>query len=181
MNNISEEETQAVARLLQKFRPGFVPYPIFEQIARIMALPILEIIPLRVQENGAVEVLLIERPAHDTLFAGMLHTPGTVIRATDLNKDRSYHAWPALQRIKDDELSGTDISDPYYVGSMLHASKRGVEQAQLYWVEVMGVPAVGSFYPVDDLPDATMASQIDFIMQASDSFRRYKGLVSDNS
>ncbi len=169
---MGDDEIEKLVSLLSKLEPGFVPYPIFVEISRIVALPILEVIPLRLN-NNAVEVLLLEREETDAIWAGILHTPGTVIRATDKPKHKGDN-WPALQRIFDDELKNSKISHPYYVGSIFHESKRGAEQAQLYWVEVLGEPMVGSFYKVDDLPPITMTSQIDFIRQAANSFVIYK-------
>lgn len=179
-DKLSEFEIQTAAGLLARLEPGFLPYPIFEQIARLVALPILEIIPLRTNAEGNTEVLLIERPGDDALFAGLLHTPGTVIRATDLGQGGGTR-WPALDRVLQDELEGTEVGDPYFVGSMLHTSKRGAEQAQLYWVEVRGEPKVGSFYPVAALPDNLMESQRDFIVQAVQSFEAFKRSTAEGS
>lgn len=64
----------------------------------------------------------------------------------------------------------TKISRPMYVGSIFHESKRGAEQAQLYWVEVEGEPMVGSFYPINNLPTDLMESQRLFIQQAAQHF-----------
>jgi hypothetical protein len=170
MNN---SEVEQVANSLKKLPAGFVPYPIFEEIARIIALPILEIIPLRKDNNGSVEVLLIERGEDDPLWPGTLHTPGTVIRATDVHQIGKNN-WPALQRILNDELNGTAVGPLQYFGSMLHASKRGVEQAQLYWVNVTEEPRTGKFYPVNNLPSQLIDSQTDFIRLAAEKFKEMK-------
>jgi hypothetical protein len=166
---MSDEEIKQAAELLAKFEPGFLPYPVFEQIARLVALPIVEFIPLR-HNDGETEVLLIERPADDQFWPGMLHTPGTVIRATDHSEGKQEN-WPAFSRILEDELKGTTVSPPHYVGSIFHRSKRGVEQAQLYWVEVLDEPRVGKFYPIEDLPKELMESQRSFIREAAKHFR----------
>ncbi|MGB4759546.1 MAG: hypothetical protein WBP26_05840 [Candidatus Saccharimonadales bacterium] len=171
-DTLTPDEITRLTALLKKLEPGFVPYPIFEQFTRIIALPIIEFIPLRL-DGGTAEVLLLERPQSDTLFAGMLHTPGTVIRATDVRTNANDN-WKAFDRILNEELEGAKTSNPYYVGSIFHASKRGAEQAQLYWVEVLGAPKVGAFYPVDSLPDTLIESQKDFIMAAVQSFKAAK-------
>jgi hypothetical protein len=172
---MDESDIDETARLLAKLKPGFVPYPIFEQLARIMALPVVEFIPLRIGPSGAVEVLLIERDADDPFWPGMLHTPGTIVRATDAHTGEQDD-WQAFQRIFHDELLDTEVSVPQYVGSIFHESKRGAEQAQLYWIEVTGEPKVGALYPVDALPEQLIASQIAFIGQAASMFRIAKGL-----
>lgn len=169
MADVSDEDIKKATELLSKFEPGFLPYPVFVQIARIMALPIVEFIPLQRGDNGQTMVLLIERPADDPLWPGLWHTPGTVIRATDTHRSHE-DGWEAFARISHDELKDTKIGKPHYVGSLFHTSKRGAEQAQLYWVEVAGQPNVGEFYEANSLPAHMITSQRDFIKQAIKSF-----------
>ncbi|MDB5184918.1 MAG: hypothetical protein JWN38_726 [Candidatus Saccharibacteria bacterium] len=169
-SSMSDEDIAKAAELLARFEPGFLPYPVFEQIARLVALPILEFVPLRAH-NGVIEVLLIARPEDDAYWPGLLHTPGTVIRATDVHTEDMQN-WPAIDRILHDELQDTEVGAPRYVGSILHNSKRGAEQAQLYWVEVIGEPKVGNFYNVKALPDGLIDSQVAFIVEAARQFQQ---------
>jgi len=171
---MTNEDIQAIANQLKQLEPGFLPYPIFEQVARLVALPIVEFIPLRMGSAG-VEVLLLARPDTDPFWPGMLHTPGTVVRATDVHKGKQDD-WRVFDRIYQDELKGTEASQPHYIGSMFHDSKRGAEQAQLYWIEVLGEPTVGKFYSVSELPEDLIDSQTAFIKQAAMDFRRVKKL-----
>lgn len=166
---MNQDDIAKTAQLLAQLEPGFLPYPIFEQVARLVVLPILEFIPLR-RRDGAIEVLLIAREADDPFWPGMLHTPGTVVRATDLNESAETN-WPAFERIIQDELKGTTVGSPQYVGSQFRRSKRGIEQAQLYWVEVIGEPKIGSFYAIDKLPADLIEAQRGFIEEA---VRHYK-------
>lgn len=170
---MDEQQIEQTAELLKKLRPGFLPYPIFEQVARLVALPILEFIPLR-KHKGETEVLLLQRPADDPYWPNAWHTPGTVIRATDLHTGERDN-WQAFERIHKDELQGTGVGPPHYVGSILHQSKRGVEQAQLYWVEVAGEPKTGQFYPVSSLPAELIDSQTAFITEAVRHFEKAAG------
>ena len=160
---MTDDYIQQTAALLKQFEPGFLPYPVFEQVARLVALPIVEFIPLRKTDTG-IEVLLIARPHDDVLWPDLLHTPGTVVRATDFGTEATV--WPPFSRIIHDELLDTELGQPQYVGSLLNKSKRGVEQAQIYWVEVLGDPKVGTFYPVTNLPSTLMDSQKTFIAEA---------------
>lgn len=164
---MTKDEERELARLLKQLEPGFLPYHIFVQIARLVVMPIIEFVPLRFHK-GRVEVLLLERGADDPIWPNMLHTPGTVIRATDTEKK----IYLAFQRILIDELEGTAVTSPQYVGSILHKSRRGVEHAQVYWVEVTGQPKVGKFYPVDDLPEDLIQSQPRFIREAVRNYRQ---------
>jgi hypothetical protein len=166
---MTEAEIKATAQLLKKLEPGFLPFDIFVQIARLVALPIIEFVPLRLNARGQTEVLLIER---EDYWPWGLHTPGTVVRATDVGGK----VYQAFERVKA-ELQGTSISDPHYVGSNLHKSHRGAEQAQIFWVEVLGEPTIGEFHLVDTLPPRTMDSQVRFIKQAAKSFLQAKSAI----
>jgi hypothetical protein len=169
---MTDEEIKKTAELLSSLEPGFLPYTIFLQVARLVVLPIVEFIPLRLN-NNKMEVLLIARDQDDPFWPGMLHTPGTVIRSSDEVFENSNNV-SAYKRIIEEELKSTRVSEPHYVGSIFHRSKRGTEQAQLYWVEVIGENIVGEYYPVDELPDNLISDQIDFIKQSSEAFKKEK-------
>lgn len=166
---MNKADEKRLVELLAKLEPGFLPYGIFVQIARLVVLSIIEFVPLRLN-NSKVEVLLLERSMEDPIWPGQLHTPGTVIRPTD-TEGKIYLAF---ERILKDELQGTSVSEPHYVGSSLHKSKRGMEQAQIFWVEVLETPKVGKFYEVDALPPEFMESQSKFVRQAANSFLAFK-------
>jgi hypothetical protein len=168
---INEQELKQVAQLLEKLEPGFLPYDIFVQIARLTVLSIIEFVPIRLSSEGKVEVLLLSRGSNDAIWPDELHTPGTVIRPTD-TEGKMYLAF---DRIINDELEGVKTSTPHYVGSNLHKSKRGMEQAQVFWIEVLEEPSVGSFYEADQLPELVMKSQVNFIKQAVKNFQETKG------
>lgn len=168
---VISEEHKKLVDALKKLEPGFLPYDIFVQIARLVALPIIEFVPLRM--NGAiVEVLLLHRGEDDPIWSGEWHTPGTVVRATDNAKN----IYEAFERILKDELAGTKTENMHFVGSILHKSKRGTEQAQVFWVEVMEEPKAGVFYPVTALPKKMMESQKAFIAQAVESFQKTQAI-----
>jgi len=169
MASLSSEEEKQLVSLLKRLEPGFLAYDIFVQIARLVTLPILEFVPLR-EVNGKVEVLLLHRGEDDPVWPGMEHTPGTVVRATDTEKD----IYLAFERILNDELQSTAVSNPHFVGSVLHKSRRGTEHAQVYWVEVVDEPKVGKFYPANDLPKNIVESQPRFIRAAVKSFLNAK-------
>lgn len=166
---LQKDEENTLVELLKKLEPGFLPYAIFEQIARLTTLSIIEFVPLRKNTTGSVEVLLLERGDDDPIWPGMVHTPGTVIRPGDTDTNK----FKAFERITVDELLNTQLSDPIMVGSMLHQSRRGWEFAQIYWVEVISDPVVGAFYPADSLPDNLVESQYGFIAQAVENFSQY--------
>jgi hypothetical protein len=166
---MDEEDTQKLVSYLKQLEPGFLPYDIFVQIARLVTLSIIEFVPLR-SSDGDVEVLLLERPERDEFWPGEVHVPGTVVRPTD----STGKIYKAFERIHQDELRGTELSDYHFVGNILHRSKRGMEHAQVFWVEVTGEPKIGKFHPADKLPSNLIESQRSFIEQAVRSYKAAK-------
>ena len=164
---ITEEEIKTVTAILKKLSPGFLPFDIFHEVTRLVALPIIELVPFR-EKNGQIEVLLLPREDDDPIFAGQLHTPGVVLRATD----NPVGIQSAFDRIIKDELAGAKISEPVFVANVFHTSKRGAEAAQVYWTECLEEPKVGKFYPVGNLPLEAINGQRTFITPAAESFRK---------
>jgi hypothetical protein len=172
---LSDSEINQTADLLARVPAGFLPFPIFRQVARLAVFSIVEIVPMRLNAHGEVEVLLLKRGEEKQdwpeLWPGILHTPGTVIRPTD--ELGSYDA--AFDRILHDELHDVELAGaPQYVYNLLHHNKRGTESAQVFIVEVVGEPKAGAFYPADKLPNTIMLSQLDFIPTAVVAFKEYK-------
>lgn len=54
------EEKQLVS-LLSALKAGFLPYEVFVEIARLVVLSIIEFVPLRLNEKGETQVLLLSR------------------------------------------------------------------------------------------------------------------------
>ncbi len=168
MTDAKTKNDQLVA-LLRELQPGFLPYDIFVELARLTVLSIIEFVPLRRNAQGITEVLLLAREADDPLWPSELHVPGTVIRPTD-TQGKIY---AAFERILSEELAGTKTSSPHHVSNLLHKSKRGTEQAQVFWVEVLEEPKIGKFYTLNEFPDNVMHSQLDFIKQAAHNFENF--------
>ena len=157
--SLTQDELKQIVGQLGKLQPGFLPFELFLQVARLVALPILELVPLR-RIEGRIEVLLLERGANDLLWPGMLHIPGTVIRATDNS------AGDAIGRIRQDELAGLKFTTPKLIKTDFHKSRRGSEVAQVYCTEVQEVPKTGRFYDVGKLPGNLVPGQNIFIEEA---------------
>lgn len=157
-NQPSEDEIRSAADVLKKLEPGFLPPPLFHEITRLTTAPIIEIVPLR-RHSNVTEVLLLKRDADDPVWPDKLHTPGTVVRATDTLQ-------VAQERILNKELSGIEVSKPKFVTNIMHHSGRGMEASQIYWVEVKGETNIGKFYDLEHLPDNLVQTQLDFITRA---------------
>jgi hypothetical protein len=162
---LETEEAQTIASLLSKLQPGFLPKEVFYEVTRLVVTPIVEVVPLRKGASGKTEVLLTKREEDDPNWPGMLHTPGTVVLATD--EENSYES--AFQRIAN-ELGDVNTARPQFVNNTLHKGNRGMESALVFYSEVLGEPSVGSFYPADNLPESIVDTQVPFIEEAVRSF-----------
>lgn len=168
----SQQEIKRLVETLQQLTPGSLPLPVFIEVARLTVTPILEVVPLRLHD-GTIEVLLLERENTDPVWGGQLHTPGTVIRASDTPGD--LH--DAFERITHGELGGCAFTGtPTYVETVFHQVKRGRELAMIHWIEVTGEVSVGKWYPVGGLPATIVSTQIPFIHSAVKSFKSAKKL-----
>jgi hypothetical protein len=157
-------DIRALAAALKHLQPGYLPLSIFLQVARLTATPIIEIVPVRA-EGHSVQVLMLRRPPDDPVWPSLLHTPGTVIRATDACIQEG------IDRILEDELPGTRVGTPVFVETLIHQSARGTEVAQIYWAEVHGKISAGEFCNVEDMPeDDIVSSQVEFIKRAVDHY-----------
>lgn len=169
-NVLAEVEINQIADNLSRIPAGFLPFPLFRQVARLATMSIIEIVPYRIRD-GRVEIWLTEHGVENQpwpeLWPDTLHTPGTVIRPTD----ESYQ--DAIDRVLKDELQGVELAGvPEYVCNILHRNRRGLENAQVFVAEVLGNLAVGDFYPADSLPDNLMRCQHDFMPQAIEKIRQ---------
>lgn len=165
-SELPPERIEEIAALLKQLQPGFLPGPIFEAVTRLVATPVIEVVPLRRSTEGKVQVLLTQRGPEDRWWPNMLHTPGAVVLATDSAPDNTE----ALERVMDKELAGVESKPPVFAFGIKHNSERGAEQARVFWAEVSGDPKVGTFYDSDALPPDLVASQLDFIPLAVQNY-----------
>jgi hypothetical protein len=163
----SDEEISSAAEILSKLRPGYLPFSIFLEITRLVTTSIVEIVPL-FKEGDKIYVLLTRRSEDDPNWPNKLHTPGTVVRATD--EEGNYES--AFSRILQDELRGIAIiGKPVFVEPMLHKVNRGMEDAKIFYVELAEKPNLGEFHNSEDLPEDIVDTQVAFIKLAVDKFR----------
>jgi len=164
----SEQEISLAATVLRRLEPGFLPVELFLEITRLCAMPIIELVPLR-KHNGQTEVLLFRRAADDPNWPNALHTPGTVVRATDVSDGFSV----PLSRLYSEELLTQPENEPVFVDVKLHRSNRGTEFAAVLYVDLTGTVApTGEWRPSEQLPEDLVASQRTFIDKAVELFEK---------
>lgn len=165
------EEVSQLENLLKKLEPGFLPLPVFLQVCRLTVTPVVEVVPLRINKKGKVEVLLLQREADDRYWPGQWHTPGTVMRSTD--KSGSYE--DAFRRIFKYEMLGTKVGKPVFVNYEFAKYKRGKTIQAIYWVEVLeDHPKIGIFSDIDHLPVNIVEGQSEMVKQVAAHFIQSK-------
>jgi hypothetical protein len=165
-DTLSDKEILTLITLLKRLEPGKLPLPVFLEIARLNVIPIIEIVPLR-KKDGKIQVLLTKRDDNDPNWPGMYHTPGTVVRASDVNSEYNE----AFGRILEGELVGLRTSEPVFVYPLLHKVKRGMESSLVFWVEVKEDPKIGEFFDIDSLPENIIDTQVEFIKKAAEDYK----------
>jgi hypothetical protein len=163
---LTEAELSVVVESLKKLNPGFLPYPLFQEMARLIALPIVDVVPVRKGRSGRIEALLTQRDSHDAFWPNMWHNPGSVVRATD--EDSNYV--DAARRVFRDELNVAQVPELHFVTSFLHRTRRGTESTHVYWAELFDTPKTGTFFDVAELPATTIGSHIGLIQAAAKAY-----------
>jgi hypothetical protein len=159
--DVTDDEIQQAAKILRKLEPGYLPFPIFIEAARLVTFSIVELLPYRRNANGTVEVLLLRREEDDTLWPNMWHNPGAVIRPTDVSVEE------VIDRIFVEELGTQRVGHTIeYLGSLHHRTRRGAEHASVYAVEIKSQPPCGTFFPLNQLPPDTIESHIQVAQMA---------------
>lgn len=165
---MSEEENAQLVKLLSKCKPGELSPEVFESIARVAVYSAVEFIPLR-YNKGKIQVLLFQRPADDITWPNMLHTPGTILRPTDITFDSAF------SRLYQEELIGLKTSEPLSIGYYLSINDRGRCLLLEYILDVKTKnPAVGEFYDIDNLPINLISDQKASIERAVEIFKAMK-------
>jgi hypothetical protein len=97
----------------------------------------------------------------------MVHTPGTVVRASDKAGNFSN----AFTRVLKDELCDLEIvCGPEFVAYEFRQVRRGSELALVFFVEYRGVPIVGKEVAINNLPENIVENQPEFIKKAANVF-----------
>lgn len=150
--------------LLKKLDIGLLPLEVFYEISRITCNVAYEIVPLRLR-NGKVQILLTRRAADDPFWPNLLHSTGTIMRASDDFKS-------AKERLLADELPGIKYKgEPVFVYNSAGTTARGSCVAIFHYLETISSP-VGEWYDIDNLPDDVIKSQIDGWQRIAKKFEK---------
>jgi hypothetical protein len=167
----SPDEILNASGVLNRLIPGYQPEEIFKAICRIVATPVIEVVPLRLNVRG-LEVLMLQRGSHDSYWPNMWHGPGTVLRVTDRPGTEFEDAF---ERILKDELKNPNlVSGPTWFESGLIGGLRGMSSYSGFWVQLdpfASPPEKGRFFRTERLPLEIIEGHAGLIDSAVRNFR----------
>lgn len=122
---------------------------LFETIAKLSVSVAFEAVCLRQnKKSGKIEIYLRQREPHES-YTGQWHCPGSVFRTGEYPKD-------VLRRLARHEFK-TNITIISPVGELFIADIRGWFLCKIYLVKCKEAPQSGKWWPVDKLPQNTVA------------------------
>jgi hypothetical protein len=171
-----EQAAEVAALALGQLEAGRQPYSLFVQLARLVTLPTVEVIPLRQnEESGEIETLLAKRPPTDQWWPNAVHVPGTVV----LPGDPALHNFDlsgTYNRLLEKELGGSVnlVGEPRVLELRRVNGDRGAELSPILWATVeetgLAIPDNAHFYPVNNLPRETMPLHMGEVWRAAEAF-----------
>ena len=170
--SLDQDQINDIVKGLENLKPGFLPFPIFKEICRLIVTSIVEIIPLREnKKTGSIEILLTKREKNDIFWPDLFHIPGVVLLPTD----RIGNLKDAFSRILHGELKGAkSVLEPVFIKYLFRKSKRGTELCLLHWVELVSKGQVGRWFDIDKLPCNIIYGQKRLIKIGISNFVKYK-------
>ena len=152
-------DNKTLIESLGKLQPGNIPLDIFNAIAKLMVMPVVEI----VIKNNRNQIFLLQRPSDDKFWPNQYHVPGKIITPNDKNIEIADIVKNVFIKLGFSENQIT----PIFVASKLCIVERGAEIALIYKIEVTdeNVPN-GLFYDSDNLPADMITGHHDFIKLA---------------
>jgi hypothetical protein len=179
-SSLTDLEIKDIANKLAKLSPhGFIPYDLFVEFTRLKVTITIEVVPLCLDPNGEVNVVLYNRGPNDLWWPNLYHTPGTCLIADDIpDSDEWGLPTRAFERLKNTELKDLVlIGEPKFVGNISHQVRRGPESDHVYIQEVEYNQKLNCFYKTNSLPLNLMDHQIGLIKKCSELFLAQKSSI----
>ena len=127
-----------VALALSKFEPDQIPLVVFNQIARLTVIPVIEIILV-----SGEKILLLKRPDNDIYWAGKFHLPGKILSLSDAKSPDEYAQNIVAQ------LNPNIQGKLKFCGLKSYPTNRGAELAIIYMLRVNSFTNISHGYPTN--------------------------------
>ena len=173
---LTDIEIKDIAEKLKKLKPGFLPFELFTQFNRLKVTITIEVVPLCLDPNGEVMVVLFNRGPNDPWWPNLYHTPGTCLVDGDIpKKDEWGLPTRTFNRLKNTELKGIKlIGPPIFVNNLSHQVRRGPESVHVYIQKVDYNSAKAYLFPIFHLPKNLISTQINMIKKCATIFKDSK-------
>ena len=109
------------------------------------AMTAIEVIIVR-EVDAKLQVLLTERPSDDPDWPCLLHSPGTMLRNSDVDSTHKYTK--AFERILRETGLNRFGHEPVLVDTFPTPTKRGAENSVVFMTTITDEPIFGEFYDV---------------------------------
>lgn len=147
-----EEERMTLSAFEKMIRLKNVPQKIFDTFQKVFGGTSLEVVPIRYNKDGNIEVFMMKRPSTDTYWPGEYHVPGTMVFAWDWTKGNGFDS--AWERIKKKEVAQNNDSSLMPVSTLYLDTKRGGETACVNIIVFKGPTSneSGEWFAIDNIP-----------------------------
>jgi len=174
--HLADIEIKEIAEKLKKLKPGFLPFDLFYQFNRLKVTITIEVVPLCLDPEGNVNVVLFDRGPNDAWWPNLYHTPGTCLLDGDIPKEDEWGLpTRAFERLKINELGGIKlIGQLKFINNLSHQTVRGPESVHVYIQEVDYESAKSYLFPVSNLPKNILDHQINMIKKCATIFKNKK-------
>lgn len=164
MTKITPQLITTATSALEQLEPGFLPLEVFNQVARLVRLPMVDLVPVKI-ENNNLQIGLVKRADDDLWWPSMWHLPGTVLRSTDTIDT-------AIERLKAEELALQSCETPVFQGFSVQKSQRGAEIVLIYTAAncTFENPSKVEWFPVDALPEQFVESERNVVEKVRQGF-----------
>lgn len=148
-----------IASQLESLSPGDVPLEIFNQIARLVVTPVIELVIYRMTDTQGIEVFLSKRSDTDAIWPGQYHLPGGIVSAKNTDQ--------GLEQIAKNLVTKSILMptrSPVFAANKLIKVERGAEIAIVFKYDATDDDYVGGeFYPISNLPKSLITGHSDMI------------------
>jgi len=175
---LTDTEIKDIAEKLKKLEPGFLPFDLFYQFNRLKVTITIEVVPLCLNPDGDVMVVLFNRGPNDPWWPNLYHTPGSCLSDEDISiEDEWGLPTKTFFRLKNTEFGDIKLIDqPQFINNLSHQTKRGPESVHVYIQEVNYESAKNHLFPVANLPENMMDHQINMIKKCASIFKSQKSV-----
>lgn len=172
-DTLTDIEIKEIAAKLKKLpSSGYIPFDLFVEFTRLKVTVTIEVVPLCLDNQGEVNVVLFNRGPDDFWWPNLFHVPGTCLLADDMSEtDQWGMPTKAYERLKNGEMKGIKLlGESVYVGHLTQQVRRGPESKPVFYQEVEYQSAKEHLFPLSKLPENIADHQINFIHRACQLF-----------